>query len=95
MGGVGLCETTGPFGVGADGGVAGGMKVSMAGLLVATEDNAGLCSTGMFVQKTASGGEVLGASVKVAAEERGRPYCLSALSVVCHKTVAGFLYSFV
>ena len=95
MCGVGLCEATGPFGVGADGGVAGGVKVAVCGLFAAAEDDAGLGAGGLFVQKMVRRGEVLSASVEVAAEERGRPYFLSALSLVCHKTVAGFLYSFV
>jgi hypothetical protein len=62
-------------------------------VLVAAEDDAGLLAGRVLVKKATGGGEVLGASVEVAAEERGRPYCLNALSLVCHKTVAGFLYS--
>jgi hypothetical protein len=95
MGGVGLCEASGPFGVGADGGVACGVKVSVVGVLVAAEDDAGFLACRVLVKKATGGGEVLGASIKVATEERGRSYFLSALNLVCHKTVAGFLYSFV
>ena len=66
-----------------------------SGVLVAAEDDAGLLACRVLVKKATCGGEVLGTSIKVAAEERGRPYFLSALNLVCHKTVAGFLYSFV
>ena len=99
MRGVGLGKATGPIGVGADGGVTGGMKVAVSGLLalfgffVVAKDDAGLCAGGLFVQKMVRRGEVLSASVEVAAEKRCRPDLLSALRLVRHKTVSSFLYS--
>ena len=70
--GVGLGETAGPCGVGADGGVAGGMEVAVAGVLglfIVAEDDAGLGTGGLLVQEIAGDGEVLGAGVQVAAKE--------------------------
>ena len=69
---VGLIKAAGPCGVGADGGVGGGMEVTVAGLLglfIAAEDDAGFGSSGLLVQEIAGDGYVLGAGVQVAAEE--------------------------
>ena len=74
MCGVHLGEAALPVGVGADGGVAGGVEVAVAGSLVASEDNGGLAAGGLLVQEVAGGGEVLGAGVEIAAQERGRPW---------------------
>ena len=89
MCGVDLGEAALPVGVGADGGVAGGVKVAVAGLLVASEDDAGLAAGGLLMQEVAGGGEVLGAGVEVATQERGRPWRL-----VIHNNRGRFLYSF-
>ena len=91
MGGMDLGEAALPFGVGADGGVAGGVEVAVAGLIVSAKDDAGLAAGGLLVQEAAGGGEVLGAGVEVAAEERGRPW---VLMLVIHNNCGWFLYSF-
>ncbi len=69
MGGVDFGEAALPFRVGADGGIAGGVEVAVAGLVVAAEDDAGLAAGGLFVQEVAGGRQVLGAGVEVASEE--------------------------
>ena len=94
MGCVSFGEAAGPGGVGADGGVAGRMEVAVACLFVAffmAEEDAGLCAGGPLVKEIASGCEVLGAGVQIAAEERSRPGCWNGLGLVRHNTVAGFL----
>jgi FeS assembly protein IscX len=96
MCGVSLGKATMPVGVGGDGGIACGMEVAVSGLfglLIVAKDDAGLLAGGVLMKEAAGGGEMLSASVEVAAEERGRPGCLSALRLVHHKTVASFLYS--
>ena len=73
---VGLGEAARPCGVGTDGGVTCGMEVAVTGLLclfVAAKDDAGLGTGGLLVQKIAGVGEMLGAGVQVAAEERCGP----------------------
>ena len=91
MGGVDFGKAALPFRVGADGGVAGGMEVAVAGLIVAAEDDAGFSARGLLVQELAGGGEVLGSGVDVAAEQRGRPWILK---LVIHNNRLWFLYSF-
>jgi len=49
MCGVSLGKAAMPVGVSADSGVAWGVKVTVAGLLVATKDDAGLSAGGLFV----------------------------------------------
>ena len=91
MGGVDFGEAALPFGIAGDGGVAGGVEVAVAGLIVSADDDAGFAAGGLLVQEVATGGEVLGAGVKVAAEERGRPW---VLKLVVHNNRRRFLYSF-
>jgi len=69
MGRVDFGEAALPIRVGADGGVAGGMEVAVAGLIVAAEDDAGFGARGLLVQEMASGRKVLGPGVEIAAEE--------------------------
>ncbi len=69
MGSVDFSEPTRPVGVGTDGGVAGGVKVAVARLLVSTEDDAGRLAGGLFVQEAAGSGYVLRASIDVASEQ--------------------------
>jgi len=89
MGSMDFGEAALPVGVVADGGVAGGVEVAVAGLVVAAEEDAGLAAGGLFVQESTGGGKVLGSGVEVAAQERGRPWRL-----VVHNNRGGFLYSF-
>jgi len=88
MGGVDFGEAAVPFGIGADGGIAGWVEVAVAGLVVAAEDNAGFVAGGLLVQEAAGGGEVLGAGVEIAAQERGRP---RVLVLVVHNNYGWFL----
>ena len=70
---MGLGEAAWPVGIGADGGVAGGVEVAVAGLFVAAEDDAGL-RAGVCRGEGVGAGEMLGAGVEVAAQEGGRPW---------------------
>ena len=59
VGGVGLGEAARPCGVGADGGVTGGMEVAVAGVLglfIVAEDDAGFGAGGLLVPEIAGGG---------------------------------------
>jgi len=61
------------------------MEVAVAALIVKAEENAGLVTSGVFVQEIAGNGEVLSACVKVAAKERRGPGHGDEVVVVCHK----------
>lgn len=95
--GMSFGEATRPGGVGADGSVACGMEVAVAGLvglLFMAEEDAGFGTGGLLVQEAADGGEMLGAGVEVAAQEGGGPGDGSGLMVVRHKNCRGFLVVF-
>ncbi len=91
MGGVDFGEAVLPVGIGADGGVAVGVEVAVAGLVVAAEDDAGLAAGGLLVQELARDSEMLGAGVEIAAQERCRPWDLRGLVILFHNDCGFFL----
>ncbi len=72
-GGVDFGETAEPGGVGADVGVRGWVKVAVAALFVAAEDDCGFGARGFFVEEILGAGEMLRSGAEVTAEEGGRP----------------------
>jgi hypothetical protein len=76
--GVDLGKTPGPVWIGADSSIACRVKVAvtpMFVLLLMAEDDARLRACSLFMEEPIGDGEVLGASVQVATEKRGRPCC--------------------
>jgi len=70
MGSMNFGETASPVRVGTDGGIASGMEVAMASLVVASEDNARALTSCLFVEELVGSGQMLSTRIKITAEER-------------------------